>query len=506
MNQATASAAIMDDCNARITRSRAKSLRPEPHIKKSLRPNENKSKRANSKKPAENKENIKSVCFQKKGRAALTEVTNVLCGRSSTVNSKASKAQDKSSHVEKKLKAPPSIPHEISENEVKQNIDIDESKEAEEVDELFSGWDGSLGSDVFDSKVKLQDPERLMKSKKALLIPCKGGETSGLRGLLVGQTSSEEMPLEKLLIKHPKHGAGSEMSKALPIVDIDSNLKDPLSCIQYAQDIYDVKHVLELNHRPSIDYMGKVQRDINPSMRAILIDWLVEVSDEFNAVPDTLYLTVNLIDRFLSGNYIEKQRLQLLGVSCMLIASKYEEMSAPRVKDLCLITDSAYEKDEVVKMERLVLEFLQYQLSVPTTKTFLRRFVLAAESSYEVYSFPLECLANYLAELTLLDFSFLKYLPSLIAASAVFLARWTLDQSAFPWDPTLEHYTRYKPQDLKAIATAMQHLQSNTSNCPLNAIRDKYKQQRFNCVANLSPRKPIQSLFGSSAAADSPEK
>ncbi|MBA0878308.1 hypothetical protein Goshw_027196, partial [Gossypium schwendimanii] len=97
------------------------------------------------------------------------------------------------------------------------------------------------------------------------------------------------------------------------------------------------------------------------------------VSEEYKLVPDTLYLIVSLIDHFLSHNFIEKQRLQLLGVACMLIASKYEEICASRVEEFCFITDNTYTREEVLKMESKVLNFLYFQLSVPTTKTFLRR-------------------------------------------------------------------------------------------------------------------------------------
>ncbi|MBA0567855.1 hypothetical protein Golob_005389 [Gossypium lobatum] len=204
--------------------------------------------------------------------------------------------------------------------------------------------------------------------------------------------------------------------------------------------------------------MEQVQRDITPSMRAILIDWLVEVSEEYKLVPDTLYLTVSLIDRFLSHNVIEKQRLQLVGVSCMLIASKYEEICAPRVEEFCFITDNTYTSGEDPCIE-------------------------------------LEFLANYLAELSLVEYNFLKFLPSLIAASAVFLARWTLNQSVHPWDPTLEHYTSYKASELKTTVLALEDLQLNTNGCYLNAIHDKYKQQKFKCVATMSSPERVISVF-----------
>ncbi|CAA0838543.1 Unknown protein [Striga hermonthica] len=279
------------------------------------------------------------------------------------------------------------------------------------------------------------------------------------------------------------------------ITDIDSNHKDPQMCSLYAADIYSAMYARQIDRRISADYMENLQRDITQGMRAILIDWLVEVSEEYGLMPDTLYLTVNLIDRYLSENHMTKQKLQLLGVTCMLIASKYEEICAPHVEEFCFITDNTYTKEEVVKMESCVLNFLGFQLSVPTTKKFLRRFLQAAQVSYKVPSVELEFLANYLAELTLMDYSFLKYLPSLIAASAVFLAKWTLDQSEHPWNRTLEYYTRHKASELKTVVLELQNLHVNPSwNMP-SAIRGKYKQSRFKSVSTLLPPEPDESLF-----------
>ncbi|KAG7551888.1 Cyclin N-terminal [Arabidopsis thaliana x Arabidopsis arenosa] len=288
---------------------------------------------------------------------------------------------------------------------------------------------------------------------------------------------------------------GSDVADYLQIVDIDSNVQDPQFCSLYDATIYDSIHVAELEQRPSTSYMVQVQRDIDPNMRGILIDWLVEVSEEYKLTSDTLYLTVNLIDRFMSHNYIEKQRLQLLGVTCMLIASKYEEICAPRLEEFCFITDNTYTRLEVLSMEIQVLKFLHFRLSVPTTKTFLRRFIHAAQASDKVPLIEMEFLANYFAELTLTEYTFLRFLPSLIAASAVFLARWTLDQSNHPWNPTLQHYTRYETCALKNAVLAMEDLQLNTSGSTLIAIRTKYNQQKFKRVATLTSPERVTTLF-----------
>nr|CAB3471412.1 unnamed protein product [Digitaria exilis] len=323
-------------------------------------------------------------------------------------------------------------------------------------------------------------------------------------------------------------------SPALDIVDIDKDIGNPQIClIEHGRTLFleisdmflahcylfggfilnlYVYVIPQLMRRPSPNYLEGLQRDITKGMRGILIDWLVEllmsdilsflkifytsfclllitivmsdtlallqVSEEYKLVPDTLYLTVNLIDRFLSRNYIERHRLQLLGITSMLVASKYEEICAPRVEEFCFITDNTYTKAELT-----CLLFLT------------RRFLRAAQASRKTPSITLGFLANYLAELTLVDYGFLKYLPSVVAASAVFLARWTLDQSDLPWNQTLEHYTSYKSSDIQLCVCALRELQHNTSNCPLNAVREKYRHQKFDCVANLTSPELHQSLF-----------
>lgn len=97
-------------------------------------------------------------------------------------------------------------------------------------------------------------------------------------------------------------------------------------------------------------------------MRAILIDWLVDVHLKFKLLPETLFLTVNLIDRYLSVKSVQRSKLQLVGVSAMLITTKYEEIYPPTVKDFVYITDNAYSKEEVLDMESDVLSTLDFDI------------------------------------------------------------------------------------------------------------------------------------------------
>lgn len=477
---------------ARVTRARAKALGLSsglPLLHPSLKQDDKLASRANSKRaaPDSNEPEMSSAaCPQAKRRAVLKDVTNFSCENLYMNCINATKVQpsrqDRKGSVQKQRKvAPHCFPKTSKVPRDERKIQLDEMI-------MLVGKETQENSATANSEC---EPAEESAQSEMLSATCQIPKKMdcGVNNPLASPSSRPSLrgDLDRCLTLENLGDRG--------ITDIDSKHDDPLMCSLYAADIYSNLYTKQVDRRPSPNYMEKLQRDINQGMRGILIDWLVEVSEEYRLVPDTLYLAVNLIDRFLSQNYIEKQKLQLLGVTCMLIASKYEEICAPRVDEFCFITDNTYTKEEVTKMESCALNCLDFHLSVPTTKKFLRRFIQAAHISYKVSSVELEFLANYLAELTLIDYNFLKYLPSRIAASAVFLARWTLDQSEHPWNPTLEHYTRHKASELETTVLQLQNLQLNKNGCLLNSIREKYKQSKFKCVSTLRPAKPVQTLF-----------
>lgn len=119
------------------------------------------------------------------------------------------------------------------------------------------------------------------------------------------------------------------------------------------------------------------QPEINERMRAILVDWLTEVHNKFELMPETLYLTVNIVDRYLATKTVPRKELQLVGISAMLVASKYEEIWAPEVNDFVCISDKAYTHQQVLVMEKRILSGLEWNLTVPTPYVFLVRFIKA---------------------------------------------------------------------------------------------------------------------------------
>ncbi|KAM7260280.1 hypothetical protein ACFE04_016021 [Oxalis oulophora] len=477
------------ESTSRITRSRAKALGTSvgipPMSKPSFKPDQKRAVKAKSKRAASghNENTGKAVAgVQPKRRGVLKDRTNILAD-DLNINS----VNEAIVQTRKQSRRGPAMKSK--------NISADVSMEASSDDDIKM----KLAEDL--SKINMVETEESSsgakpeEKKHAHEIMKESGIAEPM---LIEAPTGIQIPQEK------------EISNGPIILNIDSNLKDPQGCSEYAPDIYDNSRVTELSERPSMGFMEKLQTDLTPSMRGILVDWLVEVSEEYKLVPDTLFLTVNFIDRFLSKIPVEKQRLQLVGVTCMLIASvkkdpnigilriayrKYEEICAPKVKEFCFITDNTYTKEEVLKMESVILNFLGFKLSVPTIKSFLRRFLKAAQTSYKVPSVELEFLANYLAELTLVEYDFLNFLPSLLAASALFLARWTLNPSAHPWNQTLEYYTTYKTSELKIAVLALENLHLNANGSTLNASREKYKQQKFKCVANLTAPGGVISLF-----------
>jgi len=173
----------------------------------------------------------------------------------------------------------------------------------------------------------------------------------------------------------------------------------------------------ELEYIAQPGYM-KNQPDINEKMRAILIDWLVEVHLKFKLYPETLYLTINLIDRYLEKEQVLRQHLQLVGVTSMLIASKYEEIYAPEVRDFVYITDKAYTKEEILSMEYKMLTKMEFNITTPSSYRFLERiFKLCPEADEKIFN-----LSRYLIELSLVEYRMLKHPPSMLASAALFLS------------------------------------------------------------------------------------
>lgn len=215
-------------------------------------------------------------------------------------------------------------------------------------------------------------------------------------------------------------------------------LSIPEHLAEYADDVFDHMHKTEDLHLPQYGYM-KSQKDVNEKMRAILVDWLIEVHYKFKLLPETLYITVNIIDRYLELKEIKRQKLQLLGVTAMWIACKYEEIYAPEIKDFVYITDNAYEQKDILTLEYEVLKTLEFNVTTPSAYRFLERYAKLLGVNSKTFN-----LAWYLIELPLIEYKMLKYKPSMISSAALFLANKVLKNN-IRWNSSMNNLQKFSP-------------------------------------------------------------
>ncbi|KAK6922505.1 Cyclin, C-terminal domain [Dillenia turbinata] len=258
-----------------------------------------------------------------------------------------------------------------------------------------------------------------------------------------------------------------------PVMDIDGcDIKNPLAVVDYVGDIYAHYRKIESLSCVAPDYMSQ-QQDINERMRAILIDWLIEVHEKFDLMKETLFLTVNLVDRFLARQNVPRKKLQLVGLVAMLLACKYEEVCVPIIGDLILISDKAYTRNEVIDMERTMLNTLQFNMSVATPYIFIKRFLKAAQSDKK-----LEILSLFMIELCLVEYEMLKFPPSLLAAAAIYVAHCTL-YGFKQWSRTCEWHSNYSEDQLMDTARLIVGFHQKAANGKLTGVHRKYCSQKF---------------------------
>lgn len=263
-----------------------------------------------------------------------------------------------------------------------------------------------------------------------------------------------------------------------------------LTVPEYSDDIYKYLREAEHKHLPKHNYMKK-QPDITDNMRSILVDWLIEVAEEYKLHRETLFLSVNYIDRFLSQMSVLRGKLQLVGAACMFMASKYEEIYPPDVGEFVYITDDTYTKRQVLRMEHLVLKVLSFDIAVPTINVFTDWYLKKLDASDQ-----LSHLTMFLTELSLIDGSvFMKYVPSVVSTAALCLANFTVNDHI--WTPEIESITQYTLADVSECLSDLHKaymVYNNLDNCPQKAAYEKYKAEEKYQAVSAIPCPPLLPL------------
>jgi hypothetical protein len=251
---------------------------------------------------------------------------------------------------------------------------------------------------------------------------------------------------------------------------------------EYLEEIY-FNLLIEENQseiKPKIGYMN-MQKEINEQMRAILVDWIIEVHFQFNLRQETLYMTIWIIDTYLSFHFISRKKLQLLGISCLLISCKSEEIYFPQQNKFIEVTDGAYTKEEMIIMENEILKQLNFNIIFPTSNDFYN--ILS-----KLYNFNKKqyFLGKYFIESALIDYHMIKFSPSIISAACVYLV-----MKYFGINGYQKLYNKYiinekNPENvIKDAAKEVYILVENLSKSKLTTVKNKYGLNQFDNVSEI---------------------
>merc|ERR1711915_573270 len=327
-------------------------------------------------------------------------------------------------------------------------------------------------------------------------IPCNTKQKSNV----VANISEGKIPrLSKSAGRRPTYGSvNDEMPMEVESVDvsklvlpagmkdIDVDSSNSQLCSEYAKETFAYLQQLELRGAVKPDFLlGCPTTD---KMRAVLVDWLVEVQIQFKLVQETLYLTVDTIDRYLNvkGKTVHRSRLQLVAVAAMFLISKIEEVYAPTIADFVYITDKAYTESQIRKMELDIIQALKFDLCQPVSLNFLRRYSKARDVDVLQHS-----LAKYVLETSLLDDGLAPVPGSLLASASLCLSLLLHESSVSVdtvWSPSLQYYSGYSTESVLPIVSklASNIIKLNNRSCTLHAVRNKYKSGKFMKVADLA--------------------
>lgn len=219
------------------------------------------------------------------------------------------------------------------------------------------------------------------------------------------------------------------------------------------------------------------QTDINFDMRAILIDWIIDVHKNYRLFPETLYICISIIDRYLTKKQILRTKLQLLGTTALFISSKYEEIVYPCIEEFTKVTDDAYNKEEVLQMENEIFQLLEFDLTYPSAYRFFE--IISLNYNFSEVEFFYGC---YLLDYFLISPNSNKYFPSVIALAVVLLIL------------KMKNYENYRDlysltdslegqRLVKQCAKEIYEFPSTCKNFNLHSVFNKYSSSNYHCVA-----------------------
>ena len=306
------------------------------------------------------------------------------------------------------------------------------------------------------------------------------------KNVYINKISEVNIKLDKEIIQNNNFKINyGELSNINNNISTNEKIKDKYD-LQFAEEYQEeiIPYLISLEYKKRINpnYMLK-QNDINEKMRMILIDWLIEVHLKFKLLPETLFLTINFIDRYLQNNQTKRDKLQLIAVSSLLIACKYEEIYPPEISSFVYITDNAYKKEDILNCEIKILEDLEYDLTYPSIHRYFELVALKLNlQSDKTFYNKMMCLSELcLSKLIFYNFTYLE----LVLACALFL----FEKNLFMTQCVIRHFGLGENyQKLEKINNCIFEIKKlleymNENKNIFKGVRQKYALEKYGCIS-----------------------
>ncbi|XP_062599123.1 cyclin-F-like isoform X1 [Saccostrea cucullata] len=275
-----------------------------------------------------------------------------------------------------------------------------------------------------------------------------------------------------------------------------NNLDSKLSlCKMYANGMYGgitksqaamfVRELVQSTTPSNTQECFRTSQELTTSMRYILVDWLVEIAGMKDFSSHTLHIAVSVVDRYLKVHKTSRSKLQLLGVSAMVLCSRFLGKDIITIREAAWLTDNTYKYEDVVRMMGEISATLRGNIRVPNSLDFVEIF-----SSVAGLDRKCSCLSEYICELTLLQAEMGQYSPAEIAASCVLLAR-LLMKLEMPWPDTMVEFSGFSIEDISRCAFHMHEkcfLEGSVvdhRDVKLQAVKLRYAEEKFYKVSEI---------------------
>ncbi|SPO30306.1 related to to G1/S-specific cyclin [Ustilago trichophora] len=267
--------------------------------------------------------------------------------------------------------------------------------------------------------------------------------------------------------------ATSTMSASASSSKIPADLRAMLFEEEYQDEVIEHMHHMESQTIAAVELMD-VQPELKWFMRPYLVDFLIEIHQTFRLRPETLFLTMNIVDRYVSKRIVYKRHYQLVGCAALLIAAKFEDAKdrVPTVKELSQMCCNAYDESAFAQMEGHVLSTIGWTLGHPTAESWLRIESVRGGEDLKTVN-----LARFFLEVSLFHRDFISLKSSALTKGALILARFICG---------LPQSTKLSPTDEAAKAAHMldAYVSENLQDLSLILIK-KYSYAYFSSASTV---------------------